>query len=244
MAEATETRHKTMRFRHRLYDMRYVIVPDDSGRDNWGQVRRIQGIAAKFDNYFFDSGAAQRVYRWDDDTREMVEKYLLTHEDFNKRGGRGFFLDIGQDIPSYYLEELGEVIKLDPFAQAVAGIPGPDARLMCTVTVITPGGPAELCGRDVREGHRFCSLHEEYEEEADLTVTPDDEGPDEFDEAIAVAQEDPRDKAIAELNAKFEQLLAAVAGAQLGVVVEDEPEPEEAPKPKPVTKMRVPTKKG
>lgn len=241
MAEvAQETRHKTMRFRHRLYDMRYVIVADDSGRDQWGQVRRITGIAAKFDNYFFDSGAAARTYRWDDDTREMVEKYLLTHEDFNKRGGRGFFLDIGQEIPSYYLEEMGDAIKLDPFAQITIGVPGPDARLACTVTVITPGGPAELCGREVSEGHRFCSLHEEYEDEADLTVSAD-EGPDEFDEAIATAAPDPRDAAIAELNSKFEQLLAAVAGAQLGVVVEDEPEPEPE-KPKPVTKMRVPKK--
>jgi len=239
MAEDVQTRHKTMRFRHRLYDMTYVIVPSDSARDPWGHVRKVDGIHAEFDNYFLDTGTQQAKYRWDDETREMVEKYLLTQEDFNKRGGRGFFLDVGQEIPSYYLEELGDAIKLDPFAQVTAGIPGPDARLMCSVTVITPGGPAELCGREVAEGKRFCSLHTELEEDPGEVAGYVEEGPDEFDEAIATAAPDPRDAAIAELNAKFETLLAAVAKASLGVTVEEEPE---EPEPETVAAMRVPKK--
>jgi hypothetical protein len=236
-----------MAFRHRLYDMRYVIVPADSGRDDWGHVRRIAGIAAEFDNYFCDTRTLQLKYRWDDETREMIEKYLLTHEDFNKRGGRGFFLDIGQEIPSYYLEELGDAIRLDPFVNAVG--PGPDAVLSCMVTVVVPGSPAELCGREVMEGRRFCSIHIELDDDpGDRQVARDVAAEDdEFDEVMQLAQdepvavrsvevEDPRDAQIAELNGKFEAILAQLAQLQGAR--------EEAPPEMDPPKVRVPKAKG
>lgn len=227
-------RHKTMRFRHRLYDMRYVIVPADSGRDQWGHVQKIQGIAAEFDNYFCDTSALQTKFRWDDDTREMVEKYLLTHSDFNKRGGRGFFLDVGQEIPSYYIAELGDAIKLDPFANITAPTPG--AKLGCIVTVITPGGPAELCGREVVPNKRFCSLHIELDDDPAEGRVDEDAGMIEGRMSTAMTEPDPRDRQIAELNEKFEKVLAQMAqltGVQ--AVEEDEPE---------MPAIRVPTQEG
>jgi len=241
--EVQETRHRTMRFRHRLYDMRYVIVAADSGRDAWGHVSKIPGIAAEFDNYFCDTRTLQLKYRWDDETREMVEKYLLTHEDFNKRGGRGFFLDIGERIPDYYIEELGDALRLDPFAGAI-GTLSPDAKLACMVTVITPGGPAELCGREVVEGSRFCSIHIALDDDpGDRQVAKDMESEaDEFDEVMELAQEDqtvdPRDAQIAELNSKIELILGQLAAAGKAGPIEssDIPEAQEVPR------VRVPKK--
>jgi hypothetical protein len=235
-----------MRFRHRLYDMRYVIVAADSGRDAWGHVSKIPGIAAEFDNYFCDTKTLQRKYRWDDETREMVEKYLLTHEDFNKRGGRGFFLDIGERIPDYYIEELGDALRLDPFAGAI-GTLSPDAKLACMVTVITPGGPAELCGREVMDGSRFCSIHANLDDDpGERKVAQDMESEadeaDEFDEVMALSQtepvavrsvevQDPRDAQIAELNQKIELILGQLAAQGKAGPIETE-----------VPRVRVPKK--
>jgi hypothetical protein len=72
-----------VKFHSKYVHARYVVVPDDLemiGR----RTRKLPGVAAVFEDHFWDSEVAQKEHGWDDETREMVEQHLLDHWDHGR----------------------------------------------------------------------------------------------------------------------------------------------------------------
>lgn len=200
-----------MLFWSRLRNPHYVVVASDydyfgpNGRNR----KLVPGIAADFvplpgnAGSQFDSEAAQRAFRWDDETREMVEQHLLSHADFG--------------------HEIHLLSEPDP-GQA----PAEPAKSVCMLMI--PGAEGvRVCGQATAPGSPFCPEHQ-LQIEGNPEPGTDDRGrpvpasvpeavpappagaiPSPEAGAVAVLERDDRDERIAQLEAELEAARAAAS---------------------------------
>lgn len=125
-----------MKFRTvRFVNARFAVAPDYySYHQVAGQSIRTKniGVHVNFVNGLFDSVEAQRREKWSDETREMVENWLLNHEEY----GVNFVRDASE-----------QTIK----PSATTGY--------CDFLLISENG-TQMCGLPVTEGTR-CGQHQE-----------------------------------------------------------------------------------
>lgn len=127
-----------MKFRAPYRNKTYVVRPTIREVLN-GFPQTRWGVKAVFRNGHFDSEKAQQEYHWDDETREMVEEYLLAHEDHGKP--KGFYVDPERSAEDTFVVP-EEVRQGDT----------------CIATYETVDG-AELCGRPTLAGQDYCKEH-------------------------------------------------------------------------------------
>lgn len=74
-----------MKFYSIVSGISYEIIAADYEYNgpNLRNRKLVPGITAKFHNHMYDTKEAQQVNHWDDKTRDLVEDYLLQHENFN-----------------------------------------------------------------------------------------------------------------------------------------------------------------
>lgn len=128
-----------MRFRSPHVNKTFVVRPTTTQITN-GFPQTVWGIRAVFRNGVFDSEIAQRDNRWDDETREMVEEYLLSHPEHGVPKGHFVVASNDEKMPDTKITE---------------NVPDVD---QCIATYETPDG-AELCGRAVLPGQDYCKEH-------------------------------------------------------------------------------------
>ncbi len=125
-----------MRFRAvRFVDARYTVSPTYwkyHTTETGGAKEKIPGIHVLFTNGMTDTVEMQRRFKWSDEVREMVENWLLNHEEY----GIKFVRDAGET----------ETIKPASTAQ------------WCDFILITENG-SQMCGVSVTEGSR-CGAHQ------------------------------------------------------------------------------------
>ena len=126
-----------MRFYSIVSGISYEVTPDDYEYNgpNLRNRRVVRGISAKFHNHMYDSVEAQKANRWPDDVREMVEDYLLNHENFNTQ-----WL---QTVP----ETDGEA-KAKEFSETK----------ICVSRTVTDEGVVD-CDKEALEGEFYCKAH-------------------------------------------------------------------------------------
>lgn len=132
---------------HRAY--KAVVVPSDYDIVH-GHKKMVRGLRVEFNDGVFDSVDAARRNQWTDEQRREVENYLISHENFNRRGG-------------FYLADDNNVAEVSRDAQE-AVVAGDDAE-QCQVTFMTPEGSTR-CGNRAKKGSRFCRVHEGVGERA------------------------------------------------------------------------------
>jgi hypothetical protein len=95
----------------------------------------VPGITARFSNHMYDTKEAQKVNKWSDETREMVEYYLLNHENFNTQ-----WL---QTVPESEAES-----KAKEFTETGT----------CISRTVTDEGIVD-CDQPAEEGEFYCKRH-------------------------------------------------------------------------------------
>lgn len=137
-----------MKFRSKYPDRVYVVQPADYMYDGRQQRRLVRGLRVEFRAGFFDSVRAQERNGWTDEERDIVEHFLLNHDDFNRhaRFGRGgLYLDDAQD-PTLPAEVKQQVQTAD-------------AQRRCILTIRDEDG-IEQCGNQAAEGSDYCEVHQ------------------------------------------------------------------------------------
>lgn len=130
-----------MQFEHKVDNASYVVIPRHKTKDPTGRVVSVTpGIRVQFQGHLYDTEAAARMYGWDEDTRVMVEQYLMAHKDFNRpfsMGEGGLFVRGG-------LDDLSGIAD--------------DARDVCQAVHID-GDLSVQCGKPAVAGTGFCRDH-------------------------------------------------------------------------------------
>ena len=107
-----------------------------------------RGLRAEFNEGFFDTEAAQLTLAWTDEERDLVERFLMRHQDF----GHGLYLD-----PS----EKGASVATPERPAAIEGQPG-ESRTVCIAWDENGDGESTMCGRPtVDDAGEFCARHVE-----------------------------------------------------------------------------------
>lgn len=122
-----------MRFYSIVSNINYEITPDHweyHGPDIRNR-EKVRGVTAHFSNHMFDTNAQD----YDDETREMVEKYLTSHENYNTQ-----WL---QSVPETDAES-----KAKEFTET--GI--------CISRTVTDEGVVD-CEQQAVEGEFYCARH-------------------------------------------------------------------------------------
>ncbi len=108
-----------------------------------GMVEAIPGVFAKFEGpqRIFDSARSAEVYEWDDITRDLVERKLVTAD--------GFMSDYYPAPLSQLPEHLMDIARVKPKAK----------RLTCQAFGFVDGD-LKQCPKDATAGRQFCDEHD------------------------------------------------------------------------------------
>ncbi len=133
-----------MKFMSKYENAVYVFRPKTTVFNQKGErLMTDRGMRAEFNGVYnlFDSEEAAKRYRWTDEERKELERYLVTHYDF----GHGMYLAVGEEIPDYLQDVLPEVD------------PGQIKRCM-EIAVID--GEVVQCPNQVIAGIQYCKEHD------------------------------------------------------------------------------------
>lgn len=128
-----------MKFRAvRFVNARYTVSPDHWAYHQTvggGRREKVKGTHVYFVNGMFDSIDGQKREKWSDETREVVENWMLNHEEYGVQ----------------FVRDLAEVEVVKPAASIV----------WCDFIHISENG-TQMCGLPVTEGSR-CGQHQPEE---------------------------------------------------------------------------------
>lgn len=131
-----------MKFYSIVRNINYEVIPTDWEYIGPNHKRKVPGISARFHDHMFDTKEQAQKQGWDDKTRDMVEDYLLQHENFNTQ-----WLQI---IPESEAERAANEFK---------------QTQVCISRTVTDEGVVN-CDQPVVEGQFYCKRHLPVSEEA------------------------------------------------------------------------------
>jgi len=157
-----------MKFQSRKFrTARYVAEPRDSVSEPGRPTRKIQGVAADFIKFEWDSRLAQKALRWTDDQRMLMESTLILSDDFMRRpstlvnsiliipeGARvNVMVDVYDELEAYYpglRDIVREKLGLAPGAEVSSD--------KCTAIITTDPDNPRGCLRDATVDS-WCAQH-------------------------------------------------------------------------------------
>ena len=164
-----------MQFRSAHFNARYVMMPEDLLRDQYGRVvQQIPGRVAQFRGAarIWDSEQAQAQYGWTDEERIQMERWLLSHPEFNQMHvfdmggtedrplGNGALPMIGLAPGQLLPKEHEEFCKSLKWYQAKQSLEVKETDIAyCAATIQTPDGVIN-CPRKAEVGAQYCLVHE------------------------------------------------------------------------------------
>ncbi len=131
-----------MKFYSIVRNINYEVIATDWEYIGPNHRRKVPGISARFHDHMFDTKADGEKLGWDEKTRDMVEDYLLQHENFNTQ-----WLQIVPESESE--RRAGEF----------------EAQKICISRTVSDEGIID-CDQKAVEGQFYCKRHLPVSEEA------------------------------------------------------------------------------